>query len=377
MEQPNSAVAKALTKPLAISLLRELGPDSGAVEEILGLRGSRAVEDRLLDHAVRAAYTPRPGCKRPRYSPEQAERTLRYIAERLTEEKTYDLRWWQIPCWGRPRARAVLTWSLSIWIYLAIMAYMLTLATSYLTVVTALGVPVGAGVDLALRLRQLNHPQPLESAGWRDVFPRGAIAAGIATWLATVAVYGASRWLWGSPAPVWMWFLITVPFGLGIAMGSGRGATLMGRTMLAPQAPSPYEPREEEFLPSPTSESRVIDPSDVWRHHVRLRLPLGLMVGAAIGSFWGCVAGDAAGLVPGIVVGVITSLGPAVRCGVVPNLAVATSLTAVQLSRSEGTPVRLMSFLKDAHERNLLRATGPVYQFRHARLQERLARPAK
>ncbi|MFG2118270.1 hypothetical protein [Streptomyces sp. NPDC048710] len=37
----------------------------------------------------------------------------------------------------------------------------------------------------------------------------------------------------------------------------------------------------------------------------------------------------------------------------------------------------MMSFLKDAHERNLLRATGPVYRFRHARLQERLARPAK
>ena len=36
------------------------------------------------DRAVRAAYTPRDGCKRPRYSPEQAERTLRYIAERLT-----------------------------------------------------------------------------------------------------------------------------------------------------------------------------------------------------------------------------------------------------------------------------------------------------
>ncbi|MFE1882701.1 NACHT domain-containing protein [Streptomyces diastatochromogenes] len=377
VEQPNSAVAKALTKPLALSLLRELGPDSGTVEEILGLRGSRAVEDRLLDHAVRAAYTPRPGCKRPRYSPEQAERTLRYIAGRLTEENTYDLRWWQIPCWGRPRTRALVSWLLTIWIYLGISTFMFMFGTSFLTRVTAVGVSVGAGIDLALRLRQLNHPQPLQSAGWRDVFPRGAIAAGVATWLGAIVVYGGTRWFLGGPPPVWMCFLITVPFGLGTAMGRGRGATLMGRTMLAPQAPSPYEPREEEFLPSPTSESRVIDPSDVWRHHVRLRLPLGLMVGAAIGSFWGCVSGDLGGLVPGIVVGVMTGLGPAVRCGVVCNLAVATSFTAVQLSRSEGTPVRLMSFLKDAHERNLLRATGPVYQFRHARLQERLARPAK
>jgi hypothetical protein len=62
---------------------------------------------------------------------------------------------------------------------------------------------------------------------------------------------------------------------------------------------------------------------------------------------------------------------------VVSNLAVATSLTAVQLARSEGTPVHMMAFLRDAHERNLLRMSGPVYQFRHSRLQERLARPPK
>jgi hypothetical protein len=32
-----------------------------------------------------------------------------------------------------------------------------------------------------------------------------------------------------------------------------------------------------------------------------------------------------------------------------------------------------MNFLDDARERNVLRTVGPVYQFRHARLQDRLA----
>ncbi|MBY6306460.1 NACHT domain-containing protein [Streptomyces clavuligerus] len=36
-------------------------------------------------------------------------------------------------------------------------------------------------------------------------------------------------------------------------------------------------------------------------------------------------------------------------------------------------PWRLMAFLADAHERGVLRQAGAVYQFRHARLQERLA----
>jgi hypothetical protein len=33
-----------------------------------------------------------------------------------------------------------------------------------------------------------------------------------------------------------------------------------------------------------------------------------------------------------------------------------------------------MRFLEDARERGVLRTVGPVYQFRHARLQDRLAK---
>ena len=34
-----------------------------------------------------------------------------------------------------------------------------------------------------------------------------------------------------------------------------------------------------------------------------------------------------------------------------------------------------MRFLEDARSRSVLRTVGPVYQFRHARLQDRLATP--
>jgi len=36
-------------------------------------------------------------------------------------------------------------------------------------------------------------------------------------------------------------------------------------------------------------------------------------------------------------------------------------------------PLHLMGFLDDAHRRGVLRQAGAVYQFRHARLQDRLA----
>jgi hypothetical protein len=52
------------------------------------------------------------------------------------------------------------------------------------------------------------------------------------------------------------------------------------------------------------------------------------------------------------------------------------SLASVQLAIEWGTRIRLMKFLNDALSRNVLRAVGPVYQFRHARLQDRLATAA-
>ena len=36
-------------------------------------------------------------------------------------------------------------------------------------------------------------------------------------------------------------------------------------------------------------------------------------------------------------------------------------------------PLRLMTFLDDAHRLGLLRAVGPIYQFRHSELQDHLA----
>jgi hypothetical protein len=73
-----------------------------------------------------------------------------------------------------------------------------------------------------------------------------------------------------------------------------------------------------------------------------------------------------------------------VTIGLMSGLAVGL---AVCLSRSWGAfvgirlwlgsrgqlPLRLMRFLEDAHQRGVLRQVGAVYQFRHARLQDRLA----
>lgn len=48
-------------------------------------------------------------------------------------------------------------------------------------------------------------------------------------------------------------------------------------------------------------------------------------------------------------------------------------LVKIPLSLSGQLPWRLMKFLEDAHRLGLIRQVGPVYQFRHADLQDRLA----
>jgi hypothetical protein len=51
-----------------------------------------------------------------------------------------------------------------------------------------------------------------------------------------------------------------------------------------------------------------------------------------------------------------------------------TSLACAQLAIRQRTPIQLIQFLDDARDRDVLRTVGPVYQFRHARLQDHLAK---
>ena len=76
----------------------------------------------------------------------------------------------------------------------------------------------------------------------------------------------------------------------------------------------------------------------------------------------------------GIVFGILYGIGFGLVWGISYPRTWTVSLTFVQLALRRHTPVRLLRFLDDARERNVLRTVGPVYQFRHARLQDRLAR---
>jgi hypothetical protein len=94
---------------------------------------------------------------------------------------------------------------------------------------------------------------------------------------------------------------------------------------------------------------------------------LGLM-GGLVGDLMGELTG---GLQLGLVGGLVFGLPMSGTCW--PRFVVAS----LWLGARRRLPWRLMGFLNDAHRLGLLRIVGPVYQFRHAALQDYLATSAK
>jgi hypothetical protein len=102
--------------------------------------------------------------------------------------------------------------------------------------------------------------------------------------------------------------------------------------------------------------------------------------GVAFGTVFGIIFGVLAGTTFGLSYGVFRGISFGGLAGLVSGAAVALTLIRswdsrlafLQIHLAENGPLRMMNFLEDAHQRGILRTVGPVYQFRHARLQDRL-----
>ncbi|MGH3821228.1 MAG: hypothetical protein ACRDRA_00040 [Pseudonocardiaceae bacterium] len=132
------------------------------------------------------------------------------------------------------------------------------------------------------------------------------------------------------------------------------------------------------FRQPPTEAISPLDPPSLWRRERRFGLVfalvfafvLGLVVG--FGDVFGAVLRD--GHMAGLNIGPLASgLVAGLGLGLVSSATWATALAGAQLWRRGQAPARLLRFLDDAHERRILRTVGSVYQFRDARLQDRLA----
>lgn len=112
-----------------------------------------------------------------------------------------------------------------------------------------------------------------------------------------------------------------------------------------------------------------LSPPSSWRRDQAFGLAVGLVLGLGLGLAFSPgvkhLAWLAAGLVDGLIFGLVWGLSF--------GMTWTASLAFAQLALRWHTPARLLRFLDDARQRDVLRTVGPVYQFRHARLQDRLA----
>src|SRR5262249_18748686 len=104
-DQPAGALAAALDSPLPLSLIRDTVHTPQDIDALLDptrFTTSTDVEDYLLTQVLPVAYQDRPGHPTGRYSLQQAQQWLGYLATQMNRQRTRDLVWWRIHQWASP-----------------------------------------------------------------------------------------------------------------------------------------------------------------------------------------------------------------------------------------------------------------------------------
>ncbi|MEV4313213.1 BTAD domain-containing putative transcriptional regulator [Actinocrispum sp. NPDC049592] len=397
---PRGPLAQALRTPLMVDLARTAYSHPDSTPATLTEAADRtAVEDQLLDAYLPAAYEQRPEPLRHetspapvRYDPDQAHRWLTFLAGHLDRWRTRDLAWWRLDR-ALPRATRGLL--------LGLPSGLLFGLTGWLAGGPLVGWVYGLSFGLAGTIAHAVGPRP---GPLRVEFRvRGTGRRFLARFGIGVLIGVALGLGWSLSPPLVA--VLCVVFGLGVGSlvwvttpvdankVSSPGIVLSNDRVAAWMFMLAFTVSLGLFYGMAFAFTQEVRFVTIWDGHFDLLLAVAAgLASALLGRFMmgnvGALTYGAAGvLVGGQVFPRATSIGSAVLVGALFGLAVAVTFG---LSRAWGAfvahrawlavtgrmPVRLMRFLDDAHRRGVLRQVGALYQFRHARLQDRLSRTA-
>jgi hypothetical protein len=397
---PGGPLAQALSNPLTLTLVRDTYRDGDDIREFLSFCdapdrsvATEDIVDHLLDRVLPAAYAERPGDPPVRYDLHTAQRALRRLAAQMNQAGTRDLQWSQACGWTPAAPRNIAT---GVVLGLAVgIGCALTVRPTF-GIATGIVAALGFGVLMEFRERS---PSQVGSKPLREVFRPTSVPAGLAAGLPAGLAVGLPV---GLAAGLAGGLVAGLAFGLTIGFIFSRGSR--GRAdNSAPHSPltswhssrvaaaaiglaagftggiavglaGGLEGALAAALAGGLGVGLALSRTAVRAVGRAVGLAAGVTLGLAFGLVVGFMGGPPIGLTTGLTAGIAAglTLGPA--AGFMYSVTWAASLAFVQLAARWRTPIRLMRFLEDARERDVLRTVGPVYQFRHARLQDRLAK---
>ncbi|APU22264.1 caspase family protein [Actinoalloteichus sp. GBA129-24] len=410
--EPDGPLANALDSPLTLTLVRDgFRQDPAGVQELLE-PGRFATRDEivahLLDRLVDITYRDVSGKVPSTDQPEPARRWLCYLAAGLDDRRSSALDWRLLHQWA-PRLPRIAAFGALGMLAAALCGVALFNPAVHYRVHgrndLAFGVPylgllgllfgLAAGAVNEFRASSERRFTPSGETRPRRTNPTIGLVVGLAV---TPTVANLSNYWFGLLAGLAAGgtAAVTAVPVRGLPNGTGWWASLRVRFALVAGGAAGlpvglafwYERSLADGLwagcvstlaigllvgatrPSPRARS-LIDPATAWREDLRRAAVLAVGPGLCLGLAWG-FDGNLDGLrLPAVVLGI--ALLVSLACMAAVSDSCRTTLVFLQLSRRGLLPARGMRFLAKAYRHRLLRAEGPVYQFRHALLQKKLA----
>jgi hypothetical protein len=379
----SAALAETVATPLGLWLIRTVYADSGAdPAELTGPLGiDRAtLRAHLLDQLIpalirtRTPSTDRSDHFRPRRrcDPDATRRYLTYLARAFPPANTRDIAWWRIAA-SVPHIRHITS----------LVGGLVAAALGGVGAGLALGVAYGLvhglvaaltfGLVFGLAVAIGHTCWAEEEPGYANLRLRGRIRLLAHSIRRCKVTSPATRLKVMLPAALALGLtaFITTGFEAGIATGLVAGPVFALTVEAAVGAVVWAE------KPTLTSISTAISS---WKSDRTLTLMRGIPFGIPFGLAHCYMVGLSRGLASGLTIGVAAGLVSAVSTGLVFALLMGRHhawlvglIASCRLALIGQLPWRIMSFLDDAHRLGLLRAVGPIYQFRHADLHDHLA----